>query len=546
MKRGGVRHLPESAYLLALAVLIAVYLATVLPHIQDDPIAGGDEGWIISASAKLAQHGIFGSDLFSGFYGAESHYFFNLPLHHLVLAGVFKLFGVGLAQARIVSVVYGLATLLLTYAIGRKLGGSSVAVLAATLLVLLRLNLAPFSGLTLTDLGATTRYDLIALPYGLAAVLILMHAGPEPKLLAIAGAGFCVGLAALTQFIGAFFGLPLALYLLSLALPFSKRLLLIVLLTACALLPFFPYATYISNDLDDFRGQSRTVEQQTDFTSPAFYWRQLSHERDRYAVATDLQHTPSSLGALASKPSARLALLVLAPLTLLWMLWRGRNDLGYRLLGLTMLMLVVQLAFFESTKRFVYWVVVVPFLCLAIADLADAVWQWQPAPGSRRWLLHAIVGAVFALFAVEGLAVAARDVRDARHAPSLAELGKRIEAEIAPDAIVIGDNRLWPALPDVRLRSLLLLFYETNPRISRDRTTDIPGAFENIKPDYIILSPLSREILAKLSPKDAADFQRYLDTQTDHIATIDYPGYGKTDILRVRRVGTALAPTSSQ
>src|SRR5262245_35510517 len=81
--------------LVALAGLVLLYLATVLPSLGTDPIVGGDEGWIMSASAKLADEGVFGSDLFKGFYGSEDHYYFNLPLHHLVLAGVFKIAGVG-------------------------------------------------------------------------------------------------------------------------------------------------------------------------------------------------------------------------------------------------------------------------------------------------------------------------------------------------------------------------------------------------------------------------------------------------------------------
>ena len=54
-------YIGERTSLLALAALAGLYLATVLPNLADDPIAGGDEGWIISASAQLAQDGIFGS-----------------------------------------------------------------------------------------------------------------------------------------------------------------------------------------------------------------------------------------------------------------------------------------------------------------------------------------------------------------------------------------------------------------------------------------------------------------------------------------------------
>jgi hypothetical protein len=132
-----------------------------------------------------------------------------------------------------------------------------------------------------------------------------------------------------------------------------------------------------------------------------------------------------------------------------------------------------------------------------------------------------------------------KDVRNAGDTASYAELGRRIEAELTPDAVVLGDNRLWPALPNTRLRSLLLLFYETNPGISRERTTDIPGALERINPDYVVLSPLSREILAKLSQKDEDDFQRYMTNRTERVAIVDYKGYGTTEVFRVRKVGLA-------
>ncbi|HLF79880.1 MAG TPA: glycosyltransferase family 39 protein [Dehalococcoidia bacterium] len=534
MNRSGAVQAPQGAYLLVLALLAALYLATVLPHLGDDPIAGGDEGWIISASAKLTEQGIFGTDLFAGFYGSEDHYYFNLPLHHLVLSGVFQVIGVGLEQGRLVSVVFGLAALILTYALGRRLAGPAVGVLAAALLVLLRLNLAPFSGLTLTDLGATVRYDLITVPYGLAAVLVLLREGDEPQPLAVALAGSLVAAAAMTQFLGAFFGLPLALFLLTLSIPFTRRLFLIGLLTATALVPLAPYGVYLAQDWDDFRGQARTVEQETDLLSSSFYLRQLENERDRYITAMDLDEFPSSLSDLAGRPSARLALVVVGPLAALSMLWRGRFDPNYRLLGLTLLTLAVQLALFESTKRFVYWVVAVPFLCIALADLAVRLWQWRLRFTVGMLLSRAAAAAVLLVFMGEGLAVAAKDVRDARDAPSYADLGRRIEASVTPGAVVLGDNRLWPAMRATQLRSLLLVFYYTNPRISHERTTDVPGALARVDPDFIVLSPLSREILTRLTPEDGAAFERYISSRTERVTTIEDKLYGPHEVLRVR------------
>jgi 4-amino-4-deoxy-L-arabinose transferase-like glycosyltransferase len=521
----------------ALLALTLLYLVTVLPNLGSDPIVGGDEGWIMSASAKLAEDGVFGSDLFAGFYGAEQHYFFNLPFHHLVLAGVFDVAGVSITAARLVSVASGLVALALTYLLGRWVGGPVVGLGAAALLVLLRLNLTPFSGLTLTDLGATVRYDLIALPYGLAASLIALGiAQTRRPLVAAAVTGLLLGLSALTQFIGAFFVAPVLLFLITESgIALSRRLVLAAVVVVAMALPFLPYGVYIFDSWDDFLGQARAVEQRTDFLSPSFYRRQLQDEPDRFGIGTGFRTAPESLGDLLSRPSAKLAILVLAPLAAAHAGYRAvRGSAPHRLLALMLVGIVLQLALFESTKRFVYAVVVVPFACIAFADLALAAWRWRPSrPGLRLGPRIAVV-AVAALFAVEGLAVAVQDVREARDAPDYDAVSRELDAVLPATASAMGDNRLWPALRDRDYRSLLLLFYHTNPDISRERTTDVFGAMERAGADYLLLSPLSREILSQLSPRDTADFQRFLTERAELTATVPFPDYGPIDVYRLR------------
>ncbi len=519
---------------LVLGGLIVFFLLTVLPSLGDDPIVGGDEGWIISASARLADEGVFGSDLFAGFYGAEEHYYFNLPLHHLLLAGVFEIFGVGVLQARALSVVYGLAALVLTYLLGRRIGGPAVGLGAAALLVLLRLNLAPFSGLTLTDLGATVRYDLIATAYGAGAALVLAYRPHAPSPFQAAGAGLLVGLAALTQFIGAFFALPAALYLLSTYPSAGRRALLLTAFGAAMILPFLPYFGYIALDWDDFRGQARAVEQETDFLSPSFYLAQLEREPDRLALATGLEEAPQSLRDLVRRPSARLALFIAIPVATAYAAVRAaRGSAGGRLPALFIVALVLQLALLESTKRFVYWVVVVPFVCVALADLAAALWRLRASNGAwRRAVLVAAV-VIAGVFFVEGAAVGVKDARDAPEAPDYAALRRRLDEALPEGAVAIGDNRLWPALRQRPYRSLLLLFYHTNPSISRERATDVFGAMARIDADYLLLSPLSREVLRRLSPRDSADFGRFLNERTRLVATVEDGAYGPIDVYRV-------------
>ena len=521
---------------LGLSLLAVVYLATVLPDLGNDPIIGGDEGWIMSASARLARDGIFGSELFTGFHGADRNYFFNLPLHHILLAGIFKVIGTGVFEARLLSVGFGLLTLGLTYALGRRIGGEVVGIGAAALLVLLRLNLAPFSGLTLTDLGATVRYDLIAVPFALGATLLIAARPHDPSLPRVAVAGLLVELGGLTQFIGAFFLFPLALFLLTItSLSPRRRLTLTAAFGLAATLPLLIYAVFALVHWDDFRGQSRAVDQETNFLSPAFYIDQIRHEPDRYAIGAGLESLPTSPGELASRPSARLVLLVVAPLAVAYSVVRARAGSPlHRLLALLLLGLALEFTLFESTKRYVYIVALVPLLCIAIADLGLALWRSPSRYALPALAVRGVVVLSLCLFAVEGAAVAARDVRDASSAPDYAALTTELEATIPAGATVIADNRLWAALRHRQPRSLLLLFYFTNQKMMRDEVTNIPGAFERIDADYLLLSPLSREDLTELSPADAADFERHLVERAELVTTVDFPDYGPIEVYRLR------------
>ena len=194
----------------ALAAGLAVFLVSVLPNLGNHPSVTDDEVWVLSASYKLATQGVFGSDLFQGFFNADQHYFFNMPAQQVILAGVMKVIGYGVAQARLAGVVYGVATLLLTYLLARRVYGVATAVLSLPLLLFLRLNMGFDTGLPLQELSSSIRYDLAPVPFVLAGVLVLLD-GPSAKRSAVAGALF--GLATLLQFYGAFI-FPIAIVLL--------------------------------------------------------------------------------------------------------------------------------------------------------------------------------------------------------------------------------------------------------------------------------------------------------------------------------------------
>src|SRR4051795_5348303 len=103
---------PLSIALAALAV--AVFVVSGLRHLDSAPQVYEDEPWQASTAYKLLTSGVFGSDLFAGFYNMNQRYYGFMPLHPLLLAGFFRAFGVGLAQARLETVTLSALTLVLT------------------------------------------------------------------------------------------------------------------------------------------------------------------------------------------------------------------------------------------------------------------------------------------------------------------------------------------------------------------------------------------------------------------------------------------------
>src|SRR5262249_53383416 len=132
-----------------------------------------DEPWQASTAYKLLSTGVFGSDLFAGFYNMDQRYYGFMPLHPLLLAATFKALGVGLAQARTETVVLTALTLVLTSALGLRLFGPWVGAMAVVLLVLARwtgLTYVQLTGIPMVDLARIARYDPLVPVLGLTSV----------------------------------------------------------------------------------------------------------------------------------------------------------------------------------------------------------------------------------------------------------------------------------------------------------------------------------------------------------------------------------------
>ena len=96
-----------------LGVAVVLYLCGTLACLDRFPAVSQDEPWIASSGYKLATAGALGSDLFSGYHGMDRHHFVQMPVYPVLQAALFRMFGLGVVQMRALSVVFGLALLLM-------------------------------------------------------------------------------------------------------------------------------------------------------------------------------------------------------------------------------------------------------------------------------------------------------------------------------------------------------------------------------------------------------------------------------------------------
>jgi hypothetical protein len=490
-----------------------------------------------------------------------------------VVAAAFKALGAGVVQARLPGVAYGLATIVLTYVLARRLYGVGVAVLSLALLLFLRLNMGFDTGLPLQELAANIRYDLAPVPFILGGLLLLLGQGDPPpsvsgdpaaapgQALEVAAksrlttrravaAGALFGIATLMQFYGAFI-IPVALAFIAFeAMPRSARLKLAAALAGAAVLVALPYGVYILAHFDDFRGQAGTVDKRDDFTSPSFYINSLIHEPDRFLRPLGFKEVPkgedprlveprllSLREIIVRRPSAKLGVLIGLPAALLFAGWRALRQRSRRdrLLFLALAGLVVQYALFESLKLYIYWISIVPLLCIGMA--AASLWLLSPPKGDRLRLLLAAGTAVCLLGALaEGSAARISGFRTASSETEYARLGDLVHESVPAGSRVVGSTSLWWALRDTDYRSYFMFFYVTSPNAGPYRDT-IGGFLDGARPQYLVLTRLGQEELDKhLSPRDQQDLDAYKAAHAKLVKRIegaDATSYGYVEIWRL-------------
>jgi hypothetical protein len=104
-----VRVAPAVVWLACTLAISAAFGRLAAHNLANFRPVSNDEVELIAVGYKLASQGILGSDMYVGFFGGDQHHFETLPLQHVLDALSFRVFGAGILQARLVSLLAGIS-----------------------------------------------------------------------------------------------------------------------------------------------------------------------------------------------------------------------------------------------------------------------------------------------------------------------------------------------------------------------------------------------------------------------------------------------------
>lgn len=188
------RQARRSFHMLRYAVYVAVgalLLILAFYRLLDFPLTWFDEGSHLHVPKTLVQHGVYADISSEGFryYGPTIGVG---PTVLLPIAAVFRLFGIGLLQARLVMAFYLLATVGTFFAVARQMGTRPMAATATALLVVT-------PGVALIEYGRQVLGEVPGLFFLLAALALWMAAWERSGWGRLALIGLLLGLATITK-----------------------------------------------------------------------------------------------------------------------------------------------------------------------------------------------------------------------------------------------------------------------------------------------------------------------------------------------------------
>ena len=419
------------------------------------------------------------------------------PAMPIALGAAFRVVGIGVWQARLLPLLFGLCTIVVTYLLGMQLAGRWVGAIAALLVA---------TDNVLFVAGRTTRPESIVTFLDVLAFLLFLLAMRRNSWWLALCAGLSAGLAMEFHINGVIAPLAMGLWALyEYGFRVVRRPVAWIFVLA-AVLAMLPYVLWVNED---------AVHRQA-YREMQALGTVVQHAAGRFQG--ELMRYSDFLGFGNMKVSLPIRIPARGPLTLvilagLVVLFQRQRQLFWRLA----LLLVACMGwwYYLANKNVRYTVVASPVFAIIVAAAAVAI---STTPKLRRWAMAGCV--LFFLNQVAGNAFLVYRFRNADYNAVTAGLREAIPA----GATACGMNTFWLGLHDRRYFSF-------------DRTS-FDYAITRIKPEYLILYD---RVMMRGSGFGADDFAgmrsaatEFVRTHGEKTATVSNPFYGDLEIYRVR------------
>ncbi len=244
-----------------MTLLVLLALGAWLPLLTKIPTPGGDEPGFVDPAATFARHGFLGTDLYLGqLPGMERHIYWQPPVYFVALGAWFKLFGVGLVQARLFSVFCGLAVVLCVYGLSRLWASAGQSFGVSALCAL---------SVWVGEGARVARMDALCAAFVLLCAVLYLRALRrefDPAMYALAG--LCAGLALLTHPLGIVAALSVAAHMALRRCPARQLAAFLVPVGLCLL----GWTAYIGQDIGAFRAQMGAQEARRALYAEPPFW----------------------------------------------------------------------------------------------------------------------------------------------------------------------------------------------------------------------------------------------------------------------------------
>ncbi len=480
---------------------MVAYLVVSLPNLDRYPPVGEDEPWIAAAPAKLATEGMLGNDLFAGYYSMERHHLQHMPVYPVLEAGVFELFGIGVWQMRVLSVVFGLALLVTVFLVGRQTGDVRVGILALFFLLLLRISGGNGTGILMLDRARVNRYDIAVPVFGLLALWVFNRARPSGAASHLLATGVLAALSSLSHLFGGFWLISiLAVIALESIASGQARLRAAALVVAGFAITWIPWMLVVVTHWTDYLGQMKPAGARFDLLDPGFYLRNI-------VTADGPISIDWTIDTVRALPATRVGTwLMIVGLTLSAALAAvavkrralSRNETSLLATAAVHFLLFTAML---AVKTMAYMVALWPLGALVLAWGVARLWS-----KSGRVVRIAVV-VLIALAATEGVTAIARSRTAAAAVSSYSFFTDQIARCIPPDARVLGLQHYWMGLRQFEYRTWLLPINMSRPGWYEQPLT-LKDALERVDPGVILID---RYIAAYLSENESPDSRFHQD-----------------------------------